>query len=150
MAEFSIRPILNEETKEYSLLNFDEVRLACQDFIDENSVKEVTGDDDLKALRKGRTTIRKKSEKIKSTRLALIRLFSWQFTELEKMLNDADYKLKTIKENYEAKKNNPTAVANDYEEVLLKIKFKDVEVIDEIKRLAVEKGCTVTEIKEDK
>lgn len=150
MAEFSIRPILNEETKEYSLLHFDEVRLACQNFIDENSISEVTGEKDLKVLRKCRTIIRKKSELIKKTRLSIIKLFSWQFAELEKMLNDADYKLKTIKDNYEAAKSEPTNAVKDCEEVLLKIKYRDVDVIDEIKKLAVEKGCTVTEIKEEK
>ncbi len=147
--EFSLKPILNEETKEYSLLNFDEVRLACQNFIDENSVKEVCSNEDLKALRKGRTAIRKKQEKIKSVRLSLIKLFSWQFIELERMLGEADYKLKVIKENYEADNENviPT---NDFKEILIKIRYKDDSVIAEIKQLAVEKGCTVTEIKEDK
>ena len=147
--DFSLTPILNEETKEYSLTHFDEVKAACEEFIGENMVEEIKDDSDLRTLKKCRTAIRKKKDKIKSVRLALIKLFSWQFLELEKMLDTADYKLKTIKEEFEAEK---VIEEKDYElkETLLSIKYRDPSVIDEIKKIAVEKGCTITEIKENK
>ena len=153
--EFSLTPILDPETKEYSLLRFDEVKEACEGFIEENMMETITTDDDLKILKKCRTNLRKKKDTIKAARLALVKLFSWQFKALEDMLTDADNKLKQLKEEFEASKTEfveetPTPVDNDLKEVTLIIKYRDVNVIEQIKKLAVDNGCTITEIKENK
>ena len=71
------------------------------------------------------------------------------------MLTDADNKLKQLKEEFEASKTEfveeaPTPVDNDLKEVTLIIKYRDVNVIEQIKKLAVDNGCTITEIKENK
>lgn len=153
--EFSLTPILDPETKEYSLLRFDEVKEACEGFIEENTIETITTEDDLKILKKCRTNLRKKKDTIKAVRLALVKLFSWQFKALEDMLSDADNKLKQLKEEFEASKTEfveetAAPVENDLKEVTLVIKYRDVNVIEQIKKLAVDGGCTITEIKENK
>ena len=71
------------------------------------------------------------------------------------MLTDADNKLKQLKEEFEASKTEfveeaAAPVDNDLKEVTLVIKYRDVNVIEQIKKLAVDGGCTITEIKENK
>ncbi len=158
--EFSLTPILNPETKEYSLQRFEEIKVACQGFIEENKVLSCDSDEELKTLKKCRTSLRKKSDQIKAARLALSKLFTFQFKELEKMLGDADNELKKLKDEFDAKKaeeealNNPVSEEptpvenNELKKVTLVIEYKDVNVIEDIKKLAVDRGCTITEIKE--
>lgn len=143
--EFSLTPIINPETKEYSVKNFNEIKLACEDFINENSIDKIENNDDLKKLRKFRTNIRKKSETIKNSRLALVRIFSFQFKELEAMLDAKDNDLKKIKDAYELSQEIKE-IDSDTKKVTLVIEYRDDNVIKQITKMAVEKGCTVTEI----
>ena len=62
--EFSLTPILNPETKEYSLKNFDEVKVACEGFIEENRMLTCSTDEEYKNLKKCRTNLRKKKDQI--------------------------------------------------------------------------------------
>lgn len=151
--EFSITPILNPETGEYSLTHFDEIKEACEGFIEENMIEKIVTEDDLKILKKCRTTIRKKKETISKTRNALVKLFSWQFKELEGLLTDADNKLKQLKDEYEASLVTETAaeeapVDTDLKKTTLVIEYRDANIIEQLKKLATDNGCTVTEIKE--
>ena len=158
--EFSLTPILNPETKEYSLKNFDEVKVACEGFIEENRMLTCSTDEEYKNLKKCRTNLRKKKDQIKATRLALSKLFSFQFKELEAMLDAADNELKCLKDEFDAKKaeeealNNPVGEEpkpvedNELKKATLIIEYRDVNIIEDIKKIAVDRGCTVTEIKE--
>jgi len=158
--EFSLTPVLNPETKEYSIKRFEEIKVACQGFIEENKMVSCTTDEDLKTLRKCRTTLHKKADQIKAARLALSKLFTYQFKELEKMLNDADNELKKLKDEFDAKKaeeealNNPVVEETklvedkDLKKVTLIIEYRDANIIEDIKKLAIDRGCTITEIKE--
>lgn len=151
--EFSLTPVLNPETKEYSIKGFEEVKSACARFIEENKVTSCANDDDYRILKKSRTALRKKAEEIKNTRVALTRVFTSQFLTLEKMLNSADDEMKKIKDEFDALKPKEEVVAKtdqDEKSITLVINYRDDSVISEIKKLATGKGCTVTEIKEKK
>ena len=148
--EFSLTPILNPETKEYSLKHFEEMKEKCRVFIEENTIETINTDDDLKTLKTCRANIRKKKDQIKSARLALTKIFSFQFKELESMLDDADTKLKQLKDSKAVQNQKTDATDNDLKEIVLVIKYRDVNVIDSLKKMAVESGCEITEIKEKK
>lgn len=154
--EFSLTPILNPETKEYSLRKFDEVKIACSEFIKRNSIENVSDEEDFKNLKKYRTNIRKKKETIKSARLSLIKLFSFQFKELESMLEVADAQLKQQKDEFEAKQTESVepikeaSVNTDIKEVTLIIKYRDINIIDNLIKTAVSNGCEVITLQEKK
>lgn len=146
--KFSITPIYNKETGEYSLQHFDEVKAVCEGFIEENSIEVITSSDDYKIVKKCRTNIRKKLETISSVRKSLVKLFSYQFIELEKMLKEADEKLKSLKIDYETSTTEEEPIDDDLKKTTLIIEYRDSKVIEQLKKIAVESGCKVTEVKE--
>lgn len=152
--EFSLTPMINPETKEYSIKKFDEVKVACASFIKDNTMTSCKSDDDLKLLRKCRSNIHKKKDQIKAARIALTKLFTYQLKELESMLDAADNELKALKEEFEASKVEETKEnVSPIQDIELKkitfiIEYRDSNIIDSIKELAINNGCTITEIKE--
>lgn len=155
--EFSLTPILNPETKEYSLKHFEEVKEACEGFIEENTIEHLCNDDDLRTLKKCRTNIRKKKDQIKSVRVSLTKLFSFQFKELESLLDEADTKLKQLKDEFEASRavveeipEVAPVVETEMQEVTLVLKYRDANIVEQIKKLAADNGCEIIVIKETK
>lgn len=152
--EFSLTPMINPETKEYSIKKFDEVKVACTNFIKDNMMTSCKSDDDLKTLRKCRSNIRKKKDQIKAARVALTRLFTYQLKELESLLDEADNELKALKDEFEASKVEETPETaspvqdNELKKITFIIEYRDSNIIDSIKKLAIDNGCTITEIKE--
>ena len=152
MAEekFSLTPILNENG-EYSIKRYQEVEIACQNFIKERTISEVKNDDDLKALKEYRKEIRKKKDNISKTRKNLVKVFSYQFLSLEKMLNEADESMKKLKEEYELSLQEQQVqeeLQQDTKTIIFKLNYSSEETLEKIRKIAVEDHCEIIEIKE--
>lgn len=151
---FSLKPLLDEHGL-YSLKNFDQIKESCRAFIDENSIASVSTADEVKQLKKCRTVIRKQKDFLRKVRLSLVKLFSFQISELENMLEDADNNMKRLKEEYDASLvvEEETKVESEIKDreaktITLKITYYDSNIIESLKKMAVDNGCTITEIKE--
>lgn len=148
--KFSLTPILNENG-EYSLIRYQEVEVACQNYINERTISEINNDDDLKALKVCRKEIRKKKDNISKTRKNLVKVFSYQFLSLEKMLNEADEKMKKLKEEYELslqENQEQEELQQHTKTIVFKLNYSNEETLEKIKQIAVEEHCEIIEIKE--
>ena len=97
----------------YEITNFDMAMQECKDFIEREGNLDlvIQTDEDKKLVKKSRTAIRKKKEQIADLRIqlskAVLGMFNGQAKELEKMLDEADKKLKQKIVDYEAKPADP-------------------------------------------
>lgn len=145
--EFDLIPVLELNTKTYQIERFDEVKAACEMFIQDKiseldlSVLEDYTFKDVKAVR---TEIRKKQEQIKKVRIdcnfIAMGTFNDQAKTLETMLKEADDTLRDYVSTYEkevqGKLDKPLKIT-------LTVKGYDVKKIEKVREFAIKQGLEV-------
>ena len=145
--EYDLVPILEQETKTFQIQKFDEVKGACENFINENLEKvnlETFDKETYGDVKKIRTAIRKKQEQVKEVRLNCNEIAMGTFNEqaktLESMLKETDDKLKAYVDKYEkeieGKLPKPAKIT-------LTIKGYDMKKIEKVRDFALKQGLEV-------
>ena len=142
---FELNPVLDSETGNYIVNNFDVAKKIVADFIERevNSVVEITDDIVFSSAKKIRTDIRKRKDMITQARIQINALllgkFNEQLKEIETMLDtaDKDLKAKVDKYNLETKgKDNKPKV------ITLVCKGYNIKEIEKVKEFALKHGLT--------
>lgn len=145
--EYDLVPILEQETKTFQIQKFDEVKGACENFINENLEKvnlETFDKETYGDVKKIRTAIRKKQEQVKEVRLNCNEIAMGTFNEqaktLESMLKETDDKLKAYVDKYEkeieGKLPKPAKIT-------LTVKGYDMKKIEKVRDFALKQGLEV-------
>lgn len=134
-----LTPILNEN-KTFEIEKFDDIKNGIQEYINKLPLNIVISDaTDLKAVKDSRTEVNKIEELIKKNRIAsekiIIGTFKNQCKEIETLLKGASDKLKELVDNYQ----------NKIKEEIFKLEVKSTnkEIIEEVRKFAISKGCIV-------
>ena len=105
--EYNLTPMLDKAKECYVINDYDNVLNACNAFIKDQLLGLNTNDfsyEMYRLIKGARTEIRKKNEQIKKVRITCSKLALEQFTNqtktLEKLLQDADDKLKEYVDKY--------------------------------------------------
>lgn len=140
--EFEIVPVYDKDTGAYVINDFEKCKNIVQNFITDCHVDLViTSDEDFKGVKATRTNIRKKKTTIENARKQikemLVGTFENQLKEIEKMLGDADAKLKEKVDAWEIEHKNkvvkPTIIT-------LTVKGYDENKLVKVKEYAIKQG----------
>lgn len=116
MEEKKIEYGLVEGTATYIVKDFDAVKARVLEFVAEQHIDQVLGNDaDFKAYKKRRSNINKHKKELTSARIAMgeaiLGTFNDQFKELEGILSEADKKMKEVVDAYAEAHKEPEPAA---------------------------------------
>ena len=140
--KFNLIPVLNEESKQYVVKDFDNVKAIVKGYVERevDTIGEIGNDLMLACVKKIRTDIRKRQSMISQARITTTRLligeFDMQLKEIEAILNEADLVLKEKIDKYKEPVARPKIIT-------LVCKSYDNTNIEKIKEYATSLGVAV-------
>ena len=142
---FELTPVLDSETGNYVVSNYDVAKQVVADFIERevNAIVEVNDDLAYASVKRIRTDIRKRKDMITQARIhinaLLLGKFNEQLKEIEGMLDTADKTLKAKVDKYstevKGKDNKPKVIT-------LVCKGYNAKTIEKVREYALKHGLT--------